>query len=369
MFKGKRFTPAMIVAMIALAVALSGTAVAGTAKLITGSQIANGTIKLADLHQSAKAALKGKRGATGAQGPAGAQGAQGLAGPQGATGAKGDAGLKGDPGTAEGRQGWQGRQGRRRRTRSTASLHVRVQRGTGGQTPWATYSTELGSPVGDTTGGSFRFTCSSAQEPCMVSVVAKVLSRHERRVRQRSTRGVLDLPTHGDHGQLATRPSLIRASTATARCRRRSRGCRSIGIRDAGCPGARCTSAARADCNGTGPAAAGSRSTRSWCRRADYDVFSTLVFADGLRPVAPIEKRGGPERSRPSVVWPTASSPDDRGSRAGAPGGTSPCPSRATPPRRPLPQRTPAPSVLSPDRLRSRDARRRSCGDARPRRR
>ena len=37
MFKGKRFTPAMIVAMIALAVALSGTAVAGTAKLITGS--------------------------------------------------------------------------------------------------------------------------------------------------------------------------------------------------------------------------------------------------------------------------------------------------------------------------------------------
>ena len=49
MFKGRRFTPAMIVAMIALAVALSGTAVAGTAKLITGSQIANGTIKLADI--------------------------------------------------------------------------------------------------------------------------------------------------------------------------------------------------------------------------------------------------------------------------------------------------------------------------------
>ena len=68
MFKGKRFTPAMIVAMIALAVALSGTAVAGTAKLITGSQIANGTIKLADINSSAKAALKGKTGATGAPG-------------------------------------------------------------------------------------------------------------------------------------------------------------------------------------------------------------------------------------------------------------------------------------------------------------
>ena len=107
MFKGKRFTPAMIVAMIALAVALSGTAVAGTAKLITGSQIANGTIKLAHLNKTTKAALKGDRGATGAQGAVGAQGAQGLVGPQGATGAKGDKGLKGDTGD----QGIQGVKG------------------------------------------------------------------------------------------------------------------------------------------------------------------------------------------------------------------------------------------------------------------
>ena len=62
MFKGKRFTPAMIVAVIALAVALSGTAVAGTAKLITGSQIADGTIKLTHLSKSGKPALKGDRG-------------------------------------------------------------------------------------------------------------------------------------------------------------------------------------------------------------------------------------------------------------------------------------------------------------------
>ena len=75
MLKGRRFTPAMIVAMIALASRSSGTAVAGTTKLITGSQIANGTIKLADIHSSAKTALKGQSGATGAQGPAGAQGA------------------------------------------------------------------------------------------------------------------------------------------------------------------------------------------------------------------------------------------------------------------------------------------------------
>ncbi len=115
MLKGRRFTPAMIVAMIALAVALSGTAVAGTAKLITGSQIANGTIKLADIHSSAKAALKGKTGATGAQGPVGAQGARGRqvrpAGRQ-AEGrqAAGAQGPKGDIGTA-GAQGPKGDKG------------------------------------------------------------------------------------------------------------------------------------------------------------------------------------------------------------------------------------------------------------------
>ena len=93
MLKGRRFTPALIVAMIALAVALSGTAVAGTAKLITGSQIANGTIKLSDIHPSAKMALKGARGETGAPGHAGAKGD---AGAIGAPGPKGDKGAKGD---------------------------------------------------------------------------------------------------------------------------------------------------------------------------------------------------------------------------------------------------------------------------------
>ena len=110
MLKKRRFTPAMIVAMIALAVALSGTAVAGTTNLITGGQIVNGTIKLVDLNSSVKTALKGHRGATGAQGPVGAQGAQGPVGPQGATGAKGDTGATGAPGLA-GAQGERGPQG------------------------------------------------------------------------------------------------------------------------------------------------------------------------------------------------------------------------------------------------------------------
>ncbi len=107
MFKGRRFTPAMIVAMIALGVALSGTAVAGTAKLITGNQIANGTIKLADIHSSAKTALKGKTGATGPQGPAGAQGPQGTGSgrrappaPRATTARKGDTAHRRDGCTA-----------------------------------------------------------------------------------------------------------------------------------------------------------------------------------------------------------------------------------------------------------------------------
>lgn len=75
--KGKRFTPAMIVAMIALGVALSGTAVAGTAKLITSSQIKDGSITLSDINANARHALKGKPGAKGVKGDTGATGAPG----------------------------------------------------------------------------------------------------------------------------------------------------------------------------------------------------------------------------------------------------------------------------------------------------
>jgi hypothetical protein len=53
---------------------------------------------------------------------------------------------------------------------------VWVSRGGTPATAWATYSTLLGSPVGDTTGGVFRFTCSTANAPCTVAVKAAVLS-------------------------------------------------------------------------------------------------------------------------------------------------------------------------------------------------
>jgi hypothetical protein len=76
----KRITPAFVLAMLALFVALAGTATAGTAVLVTGKQIKNGSIGLADLSASAKRALKGQRGA---RGPAGVMGAQGVPGPAG----------------------------------------------------------------------------------------------------------------------------------------------------------------------------------------------------------------------------------------------------------------------------------------------
>lgn len=91
-----RQSPAMIVAMLALFVALTGTAVATTsALLITGKQIKDGSITgldiknkslgVADLASKARGA-RGARGLAGPPGPAGAAGAagaQGLQGPQG----------------------------------------------------------------------------------------------------------------------------------------------------------------------------------------------------------------------------------------------------------------------------------------------
>lgn len=83
----------MIVAMLALFVALTGTAVATTSTLITGKSIKNGSITGLDVKNKSltskdiKGQLRGPRGLTGAPGATGA------------AGAKGDKGDKGDPGT------------------------------------------------------------------------------------------------------------------------------------------------------------------------------------------------------------------------------------------------------------------------------
>ena len=75
-----RISPAMVVAVAALFVALSGAAVAGTTALINGSQIKDHSIALKKLTPLAVVAL---RGHAGAKGPAGAAGPAGPAGPAG----------------------------------------------------------------------------------------------------------------------------------------------------------------------------------------------------------------------------------------------------------------------------------------------
>lgn len=88
----RRFSPALVLAALALFIALAGTATAGAVKLITGAQIKNGSIQLVDLSPAAKAALKGQRGP---QGIPGAQGLPGTPGSQGIQGAPGANGVNG----------------------------------------------------------------------------------------------------------------------------------------------------------------------------------------------------------------------------------------------------------------------------------
>lgn len=100
----RRPSPAMVVAVLALIVALSGTATAASG-LITGRQIAPSTItgknvKNRSLTAADLAAGTLKSGRTGKTGPAGPAGAVGPIGPAGAAGAQGAAGAKGDPGTS-----------------------------------------------------------------------------------------------------------------------------------------------------------------------------------------------------------------------------------------------------------------------------
>jgi hypothetical protein len=87
----RRPSPSLIVAIIAVVMASAGSAVA--ARLITGKQIKNGTIQLADLSKSARQALQGGRGPQGTVGPAGAAGAAGQPGAKGDTGDPGRSAL------------------------------------------------------------------------------------------------------------------------------------------------------------------------------------------------------------------------------------------------------------------------------------
>lgn len=90
-------SPAMVVAVVALVVACTGSAVAGS--LITGKQIAkntvtgknvkNGSLTVSDISKKSQNYLRGQNGAAGAAGAPGSPGAAGAAGAQGPTGPAG----------------------------------------------------------------------------------------------------------------------------------------------------------------------------------------------------------------------------------------------------------------------------------------
>lgn len=85
----RRPSPATAISLVALFVALAGTATAATV-LITSKDIKDRTIQLVDVSDRARKALEGQRGAEGARGAAGPQGP---VGPQGPAGAAGDANV------------------------------------------------------------------------------------------------------------------------------------------------------------------------------------------------------------------------------------------------------------------------------------
>lgn len=95
-----KVSPAMVVAMLALFVALTGTAVATTSVLITGKQIRNGSITGADVKNKSLTARDIRGRLRGARGPAGPRGVAGVSGATGAQGAQGAQGLQGPAGTA-----------------------------------------------------------------------------------------------------------------------------------------------------------------------------------------------------------------------------------------------------------------------------
>ncbi|WP_026910906.1 hypothetical protein [Patulibacter minatonensis] len=102
----RRPSPSLLVALLALFVALGGTATAAAlidgkrirSGTVTGKQVKNRSLTSSDLSASTVKALQGRAGATGATGavgPAGAAGPTGPVGPAGAVGAAGPAGPAG----------------------------------------------------------------------------------------------------------------------------------------------------------------------------------------------------------------------------------------------------------------------------------
>src|SRR5215471_5669508 len=80
--KLRRPTPAIVISLVALFVALGGTGYSAVSKLLPKNsvgttQVINGSLQTADLSKKARAALKGNKGSAGAQGAQGLPGATG----------------------------------------------------------------------------------------------------------------------------------------------------------------------------------------------------------------------------------------------------------------------------------------------------
>lgn len=94
-------SPALVISIIALFVALGGTGYAALRipkNSVGSAQVINGSLQTADLAAKARSALHGQTGAQGPAGPQGPQGAQGATGAQGASGPQGGQGPQGATG-------------------------------------------------------------------------------------------------------------------------------------------------------------------------------------------------------------------------------------------------------------------------------
>jgi len=95
----RRPSPALVLALIALFVAMAGTAgAAGSPTKIGAAQIKKGSISTKHLNRRLRRKLTKLAKKAGAEGASGAQGPQGPAGPAGPQGEKGGPGEKGDQG-------------------------------------------------------------------------------------------------------------------------------------------------------------------------------------------------------------------------------------------------------------------------------
>jgi hypothetical protein len=98
---GGRFSPSMLVALLALFVSLTGTGFAAKVALapkntVNSRSVIDGSLRIADLSPGAAHALQGSegpRGADGQRGPVGLPGPPGPPGPQGPRGSDGSADL------------------------------------------------------------------------------------------------------------------------------------------------------------------------------------------------------------------------------------------------------------------------------------